>query len=300
MRSNRFAARLAPGAPPLLLDGAMGTALQVMGLAPTDLPEAWLLARPEAIGEVHRAHVAAGARLLLTCTFNAAAPRAAGLLGGGLVRRACLAAAALARLEADGADGVLVAGALGPRALARPGGPVPPEAELARPFLPALQALVEGGVDLLWLETQYDQREALAALRVAVPLGLPVVLTYALHARDGRLLAADGTPAEALLREAAAAGAAAAGVNCAPAGPALTALTRWAASELLVPFVAKPSPGLPGAVLPPAPFADAVAPAIEAGARLVGGCCGATAEHVAALARRMDRGRAPWSSPRGG
>jgi 5-methyltetrahydrofolate--homocysteine methyltransferase len=116
--------------------------------------------------------------------------------------------------------------------------------------------------------------------------------------RTARLVAPDGTPAEALLARAARfAGAGrrdgrvvAVGVNCVPAGPALTALAAWARTTLPVPFIARPSPGLPGAVASPDGFAEALWPAISAGARLVGGCCGATASHLAALAARLQAG----------
>jgi 5-methyltetrahydrofolate--homocysteine methyltransferase len=74
------------------------------------------------------------------------------------------------------------------------------------------------------------------------------------------------------------------GVNCVAAGAPLAALAAWARTTLPVPFVVKPSPGLPGAVLSPQEFAQALAPAVAAGGRLVGGCCGATAGHLAALA----------------
>ncbi len=76
-------------------------------------------------------------------------------------------------------------------------------------------------------------------------------------------------------------------MNCGAPGPALAALAAWAHDAIAVPFAAKPSPGLPGEVLAPAAFAAAVRPAIQAGARLVGGCCGATAEHLAALAAEL-------------
>lgn len=280
MRSNWLPLPGPQGGPPLLLDGGMGTALQAAGLGDA-LPEAWLLERPEVVAAVHRAHVAAGARLLLTSTFNAGAPRAAALLAGGRLLEACQVAVRLARTEAAGR--ALVAGALGPLAVVQPGVEAAQALDLGRPLLPALQALAEAGVDLLWLESQYDRREATAALAAARAFGLPVVLTYTFQPRAGRLQAPDGTPAEALLREAADGGAAAVGVNCLEAGPALEALAAWAAEALPVPFVAKPSPGLPGAVLSPAAFAAALAPAVAAGAWLVGGCCGATAGHVAAL-----------------
>ncbi|HSN92329.1 MAG TPA: homocysteine S-methyltransferase family protein, partial [Anaeromyxobacteraceae bacterium] len=75
--------------------------------------------------------------------------------------------------------------------------------------------------------------------------------------------------------------------NCVAPGPALAALAGWAAGALSVPFAAKPSPGLPGAVLPPAAFAEALAPAFRAGLRVAGGCCGATAEHVRAVGEAL-------------
>jgi 5-methyltetrahydrofolate--homocysteine methyltransferase len=280
---------------PLLLDGAMGTSLQGRGLSPGDLPEAWVLDRPAEVLAVHRAHIGAGARLLLTCTFNAAAPRAAAFMHAAGTGRVCTAAVALAR---QAAPGMLVAGALGPLAVARPGGEAPAEAELQRPFEAAVRALANAGVDLLWLESQYDPREAAAALRAALGTGLPVVVTFTLGSRDGLLATADGGRPERLLLAAAAGGAAAVGLNCVPATPALAALARWARATLPVPFAVKPSPGLPGAELPPERFAAALAPAVEAGATLVGGCCGATAGHVAALASML-RDLPQAAAPRG-
>jgi 5-methyltetrahydrofolate--homocysteine methyltransferase len=283
---------LDPRLGPVLLDGAMGTALQAAGLPPGQLPERWLTERPEAIREVHAAHAAAGASVLLTCSFNAASSRLASALPGRSVAALCAAAVALAR---EAAPLVRVAGALGPLALARPGGLAPGAASLRAPFERPLTALAEAGADLLWLESQYDWREASAALAAAVTVGLPVAVTFTLQERDGRLVAPDGTPGPVLLARAARfAGkgprdgrVVAVGVNCLAAGPALTALAGWARTTLPVPFIAKPSPGMPGAVLPPSAFAEALAPAIAAGARLVGGCCGATAGHLAAIATRL-------------
>ena len=283
---------LDPRLGPVLIDGAMGTALQAAGLPAADLPERWLLERPEAIAAVHAAHAAAGARLLLTCTFNAASPR---LAVAGLGRSAaslCASAVALAR---GAAPGLRVAGALGPLALARPGGTAPSAAKLRAPFERPVAALAEAGADLIWLESQYDWREASAALAAALRPGLPVAITFTLQERGGRWFAPDGMPGEALLSGAArfsAGGASvgrvvAVGVNCVPAGPPLAALAAWARATLPIPFIAKPSPGPPGAVLAPLEFARALAPTVAAGARLVGGCCGATADHLAALAAAL-------------
>lgn len=266
---------------PVLLDGAMGTALRARGLPPGTLPERWVLERPDEVAAVHRAHAAAGAGVLLTCTFNAASARGAPPLAAAEATLACARAVELARAEAGGG---LVAGALGPLALASPGGAAPTRRALAAPFLAPLQALAAAGADLLWLESQYDEREALAALGAALPLGPPVVLTLTLAERGGRLVLADGRSAEPLLAAVAGLGAAAVGVNCVAPGPALEALAAWARGALPIPFVAKPSPGLPGAVAAPGPFAAAVGRVAQAGARWVGGCCGADAGHLRALA----------------
>ncbi|ACG73290.1 homocysteine S-methyltransferase [Anaeromyxobacter sp. K] len=274
---------------PTLLDGAMGTALLAGGLPAGALPEAWVLERPEAIAAVHAAHAAAGAQVVLTCTFNAAGPRLDPLVPPDRVGALCAAAVRLARRAAPGAR---VAGDLGPTALYGPGRPPPDGAAVRARYARAAGALAAAGADLLWAESQWDLAEARLALDAARAAGLPVVVTFALRAEAGRLAAPDGTPAEALLEAVADAGAAAAGVNCVPPGPALAALAAWAARRLAVRFVAKPSPGLPGEVLGPDAFAEALRPAVQAGLGVAGGCCGAGPGHLAALRRLLAAARA--------
>jgi 5-methyltetrahydrofolate--homocysteine methyltransferase len=264
---------------PTLLDGAMGTALIARGLPPGALPEEWLLSRPEEIAAVHGEHAVAGAEVLLTCTFNCAAPRLGARVDASRVEDLCARAAAIARRSSR--PGGLVAGAVGPTGLHAPGAAT--LSELAARYRRPLEALAASGVDLLWVESQWDLREARAALEAARPLGLPVVVTFGFPAVEGGFRGANGTTAEACLGAVGAEGAFGAGVNCVTPGPELVALARWAAGRLHVPFVAKPSPGLPGAVLEPEAFAAALAPAFDAGLRVAGGCCGATGDHLRAL-----------------
>jgi 5-methyltetrahydrofolate--homocysteine methyltransferase len=110
------------------------------------------------------------------------------------------------------------------------------------------------------------------------------VVTFTPRLAGGALSLAGGLRADDALLAAERAGAAAVGVNCLAADAALAALVARAAPRLSVPLVAKPSPGLPGAVLAPAAFAAALSPAIAAGLRIAGGCCGADADHLRALA----------------
>jgi len=273
-----------------LLDGAMGTALQARGLPADALPEEWLEARPEEVTAVHAAHAAAGARVLLTCSFNAAAPRLAAREGLGGVEGLCARAVRLAR---EAGPGLQVAGDLGPTGLARPGDPAPPRAELGERYELPARSLAAAGADLVWIESQWDLGEARAALAAARRTGLPAALTFTFRERAGRFEAPDGTPAEECLAAAAADGAFAVGVNCVAPGAALAGLAAWSAASLRVPFAAKPSPGPPGAVLSPRAFAAAVAPALGAGLRLAGGCCGATAAHLAALRVALAAADAP-------
>jgi 5-methyltetrahydrofolate--homocysteine methyltransferase len=263
----------------------MGTALFAAGLPPGGLPEEWLLSRPGEVARVHAAHAAAGARLLLTCTFNLAGPRleAAGL--GGQVR--ALAAAAV-RAAREAAPGARVAGAVGPTALVAPGElHGPGAAELSGWYEGPFRALAAAGADLLWTESHWDLCEARAALAAARATGLPAVVTLTPSAAGGWMALPSGPDLEECLRALAADGAAAVGVNCLLPGAPLAALVESLAGHLAVPLVVKPSAGLPGSLLEPAAFAAWVAGAARAGASWVGGCCGSGAPHLAALAAAL-------------
>jgi 5-methyltetrahydrofolate--homocysteine methyltransferase len=267
-----------------LLDGAMGTALLARGLPRGAFPEEWLLSRPSEVEAVHRAHVRAGAEVVLSCTFNAARLEAAGLGGEG--RDLCARAVGIARR----AGAPLVAGCVGATGLVRPDGTGPSDGELRERHGAAFRALAVAGADLLWTESHLALREARAALGAARGCGRPVVATlFAGTTTGGALAALDGSPAEEWLECLWRDGAAAVGVNCVAAGPALAALVGRAAARLPLPLVVKPSPGLPGAIQPPGSFAAAVEPAVRAGARLVGGCCGAGPAHLAALRAMLGR-----------
>jgi 5-methyltetrahydrofolate--homocysteine methyltransferase len=276
---------------PVPADGAMGTALISAGLPAGLAPEAWLLteAGAAAVGTVQAAHVAAGARVLLSCTFGASPLRLADGPAAGRTADVCLAAVRVAR----GAAGpeVLVAGSIGPTgALLAPYGDLEPGAARDA-FGTQAAGLAAAGVDLLWVETMADLAEARAAVEAALEAapGIPVVATLTFE--RGRTLFGDRPEAAAAVL--AELGVAAVGANCGSGFDAvLEVLPGLAAGAPGLPLVAKANAGRPvvgpdGAVTYPATPADAAAyarRAVELGAAIVGGCCGTTAAHVAAIA----------------
>jgi 5-methyltetrahydrofolate--homocysteine methyltransferase len=272
-------------AEPILLDGGMGTALREAGLPPEALPEEWVLARPGEVAAVHAVHARAGAGLLLSCTFNLASPR---LEGRGLGRSARAVARAAVGLARSAGPGLRVAGALGPTGLVSPGSASRPVAATLRErYREPFRALAEAGADLLWAESHWDLTEARAALEAGLGAGLPVAVTLTPRLVGGTLRLPEGPGAAEALRALAGDGAAAVGVNCLLPGAPLQDLARALGSSLPVPLVVKPSAGLPGALLAPDAFAAWVHGAVRAGARWVGGCCGAGGPHLAALAARL-------------
>jgi 5-methyltetrahydrofolate--homocysteine methyltransferase len=279
-----LARRLADSGP-LLADGGIGSALIALGLPAGVPPEAWLLQRPDAIAALHAAFVAAGSDILLTCSFGATAarlrPHGLAAAAAGLNRHA----AGLARAAADAAGrDVIVAGSVGPTGAA--------PAELGAMFAAQVASLRAGGADLIWIETMYDPVEIRAAATAAAAGGMPYVLTASFHGPGftpaGFVACLAGLPAAP----------AAIGANCGT-GPEATcaALREIAAAAPGMPLVFKPNAGLPTLrdglatypVTPGAMAAHALA-AVAAGARIVGGCCGTTPAHVAAIRRALDGG----------
>jgi len=283
-----LAARLADG--PLLLDAALGTELSRRG-APAS-PPLWsaraVLARPELVLAVHRENVAAGADVLTAGTF-----RTQPALLGAAAREATRRAVSLAREAAAERPGVLVAGSIAPVGDCWRPDLVPPDAELARLHALHARALAEAGADLLLLETFGTAREWLAAARAAAATSLAVV-ACATTREDGALLTGEplGAAARALL--ALPSPPAALGVNCVPARRLAASLVRLAAAAPGVPLAAYGNTGLPldeaaGAFaepISPEEYATVADRWLALGARLVGGCCGTGAGHVAALASR--------------
>ena len=275
----------------LVLDGATGTNYQRMGIEPGVAPEEWVFDEPDKVRELHRRFVEAGSQLVLTCTFGGSSLRLSDerLAGRGpeLNRRAV----ELAR-EAAG-PGVLVAGSIGPTGhLADPLGPLTRTLAVAT-FAEQAQALAEGGADLLVLETFFSLDEGLWAVEgVRRASDLPLVVSYSFDQGTRTMMGLSPTQ---VVEAFAPRGVAAVGANC---GKSL-ADTDLIVDELLaaaagLPLWVKPNAGVPRVVgdevrydAGPEDLARHVASYAARGVRAVGGCCGSTPEHVAAIAAAL-------------
>lgn len=289
---SRFIERLNSGGA-LIADGATGTNLQKVGLGAGMHAEDWVLDHPEKILELERAFVAAGSDIILTCTFGATGPRLRGAKHAEQAAEINRRAAQLVHEAADGHDDVLVGGSMGPLGqLLKPYGPLSPE-EASTAFTEQARALAEGGADLLVIETHFAFEEATAAFEAARSVtDLPIVVSFS-YDRGTRTMM--GVRPSDVIKTYKAMGAALVGANC---GTTLenmeTILKDYSATAPGFPLWAKPNAGLPRVhegetlydVTPDdmAAFAQRYA---ALGARVIGGCCGSTPEHVAAMARAV-------------
>ena len=292
-----FAERMAER--PLLLDGAMGTLLFSRGTPQRASLDELVLSRPEVVGAVHREYIAAGADVIETNSFTANRPHLAQLGLADRTPQINRRAAQLAReaREVSGRD-VLVAGSIGPISSPLHGpGHVSPEAA-AEAVTEQLESLLEGGIDIVQLETSSDLAHLLASVEAARRLSdLPIVASMT-FGED--LSAADGTDPVAAAWALHAAGVDVIGVNCG-SGPiaGIDVLEQMAPAASGTPLLIMPNAGLSGRVsgefvwaAEPSWFAQEVPGFLSAGARLIGGCCGTTPEHIAAMRQALDRERA--------
>ena len=271
-------------------DGGMGTLLQDRGLEGGAAGELWNVEHPDAVKAIHQEYVDAGATILTTNTFGGTRPRLDMHGLGDRVHELNAAAARVARSVADQA-GILVAGDLGPTGeLMDPLG-TQTEAAARALFAEQLDGLVEGGIDLVLIETMSDLSEVRAAVAAAheVAPSLPVVATMSLDTHRRTMMGV--TPAAAVT-EIGALGVAAVGANCGR-GPEemeqiMTAMAAVRPPGLLL--AAQSNAGLPQVVgdhfeydASPAELARHAARLRALGVDLVGVCCGSTPTHVAAI-----------------
>lgn len=278
----------------LAADGAMGTALQGSGLPPGGCPEIWNLERPETITAVLRDYLEAGAEILQTNSFGGSPAR---LAAHGFVERCAelnRAAAQIARSVAG--SRALVAGSIGPTGLLlTPLGPLDPDDALDG-FGRQSAALAEGGCDFLLVETMTDPHEAALAVKAAAATGLPVAACMTFEITPRGIFTIFGTSPERSTAELEGAGARILGTNCGTGPATMVEMIRALRAATSLPLLARPNAGIPvftggGVDYPETPggMASHVASLVEAGASIVGGCCGTTTEQVRAIAAEIRR-----------
>ncbi|MGD9510913.1 MAG: betaine--homocysteine S-methyltransferase, partial [Geminicoccaceae bacterium] len=283
--------------PVLLADGGMGTGLFGLGLATGDSPELWNVLHPDRVAAVHHGFVAAGSDIILTNSFGGTRHRLKLHQAQDRVAELNIAAAQVARDVADAAGReVLVAGSMGPTGeLIAPLGAMTMD-EAAAAFAEQARALAEGGVDLLWIETMSSAEEVEAAVAGAAGAGLPVVVTLSFDTNGRTMMGITPEAAVELFRRLPHAPAAF-GANCGT-GPgqllaAVLGLADAGGDDAVL--VAKGNCGIPeyrdGQICysgTPEVMAEYARLARDSGARVIGGCCGTTAAHEAAMRAALD------------
>ncbi len=278
----------------LIGDGAVGTLLGERGVGFGHPYARANLSHPNMVTDIHVEYLRAGADAIETNTFAANRFKLETHDLEERVREVNAEGASLARKAAGAVAGTgdraLVLGAVGP--LGRPLAPVGPvRPELAKSvFLEQAEALLEGGADVILLETFTDLVELRLAYEAVRALGAPV-LAYKTFVEDGETLA-EGLPGRAA-REISSWGADLAGANC-TVGPQRMVEIIGQMADAAGPVAALPNPGLPQIVgghirfsKDVDHFAEYGVKLAEAGARLVGGCCGTTPAHVKALSEAL-------------
>jgi len=281
---------------PILADGAMGTMLMTNGLEFGDPPELWNLEHPEIIRRVQRGYAEAGSQVLLTNTFGGNRLRLELHGREDRVDQLNRTAAVLARVEANAAGHpVLVAGDIGPsgQIMAAIGGTLTPE--IARDvFAEQARGLAAAGVDVMWVETMSDVSEAVAAIQGAKDAApdVPVIATMSFDTRGHTMMGVTPERAgEALLE----AGAAAIGGNCGN-GPEeiIPVIEKMRAAFPEAVLVAKGNVGQPTLVgmavayeTTPEMMGGFARRFADAGANVIGACCGSTPSHLRAMAEAL-------------
>ncbi|MBT4040189.1 MAG: betaine--homocysteine S-methyltransferase [Rhodospirillales bacterium] len=297
----------------LMADGAIGTNLFAMGLEAGDSPEIWNADKPEKIRALHDSFVEAGADLLTTNTFGANSYRLKLHNAQDRAHELNYEGVRIARAAADAVDRpVAVAASMGPTGeIFEPVGTVSIE-EGEAAFREQAIAQAEAGADVHWIETISGREELTAAIRGASVTGLPVVSTMTFDTVGRTMMGLtpeDGVALkDSLSDELVAAGKAsvlAFGANCG-VGPgqlvdSVLSISQGGTDSQII--VAKGNCGIPeyqdGAIVysgTPEIMADYARMARDAGARIIGGCCGTTATHVKAMVDALN-GYTPGDKP---
>jgi 5-methyltetrahydrofolate--homocysteine methyltransferase len=279
----------------MIADGGWGTELIKQGLKPGEVAETWNIDRPEEVRSVAASYVEAGADIILTNTFGGSPLK---LSKEGLEARMAEINRLGAKISKEAAgQNAFVFGSMGPIGeLMAPLGEAT-EAEMVKCFTNQAIALAAGGVDGIVIETMMDLGEAKAALRaVREGTSLPVVVSLTFNKHRSGYATLMGVRPEQAAVELERAGADVIGTNCGAGIDDMIEVARVMHRATSLPIWCKPNAGLPEFVdgntvyrETPERMASKLGAIVEAGARIVGGCCGTTPRHIQAFVQERDR-----------
>lgn len=275
---------------PIILDGATGTNLMAAGMPIGVCPEAWILEHKEVLLNLQRGYVEAGTNIVYAPTFTGNRIK---LEEYGLADRIAEINTELVRLSREAVgDKALVAGDMtmtGQQLF--PLGELMFE-ELVEVYKEQASILDKAGADLFVVETMMSLQECRAAVLAIKEVSDKPVMVTLTYNEDGRTLY--GTPPEAAVVVLQSLGVDVIGINCSTGPMEMIEPVKIMAEYATIPILAKPNAGLPELVdgetvyrMTPEEFAEAGAALVEAGAAIVGGCCGTTPEHIAALTAKV-------------
>lgn len=271
---------------PLVLDGATGSNLMLAGMPRGCCAEQWILEHPEALVQLQRSYANAGSDIIYAPTFQA---QPIALEKVGLEKQTEAVNAALVALSRSAAPGKLIAGDLTTLAAFTESWNPENFDLLVENYRRQIRGLMDGGADLLVAETLMYPQEAEAIL-TAAELENAGACMYSFTMQASGILFS-GMDAGPVLRELEQAGAAAVGFNCVAADMMTPYLVSKLRRDVKGPLICKPNAGNPvigddGIAhydMQPVAFADTLKECVQMGAKLVGGCCGTTPEHIKAV-----------------
>jgi 5-methyltetrahydrofolate--homocysteine methyltransferase len=291
---NKFLERLNSGEI-LVADGATGSNLQKMGLKPGKPPEDLVIDDPDILVRLARSFSDAGSDIILTCTFGGTRLRMKDSKYQDRAPEVNMRAVELVRKAASARTDVLVAGSMGPvGALVAPYGPLN-EADVRATFAEQAKALADGGADLLLIETMFAFEETNPAFEGArSATDLPIVVSFS-YDRGTRSMM--GVKPKDVLKKYMELGATMVGANCGTTLENMELVVKeYAETVPNFPLWVKPNAGIPRMDIEteqgiydmtPEDMANFSKKYVTLGARVVGGCCGNTAEHVAAIVKAV-------------
>ncbi|MCK5739940.1 homocysteine S-methyltransferase family protein [bacterium] len=270
----------------LLIDGAMGTQLQVNGLPTGEASELWNLDKPAILEKIHREYVDAGADIILTNTFGGNFYK---LKNNGMGEKVVEVNTTGAKIAAQVATGrVLVAASIGPTGeFLAPLGLIS-EDKMTAMFQQQIQAVIDGGADIICVETMSDPNEAACAVRAAKNISdIPVIASMTYQKGNAGFRTMMGNSIADCVEILTAAGADVIGTNCGYGIDEMIEIVAEMRSVTDKPIMAEPNAGLPALVDGETVYnetaesmASKMPELLKAGATIVGGCCGTNPEFI--------------------